>query len=85
MAVGRPVVVSNVGWYAELPDDCCLKLEHDGTEVETLAQILLRLADDSERCQKMGERSRGYVAECCNPRAVARTYLEFVRDILSAL
>ena len=85
MAVGRPVIVSDVGWYAELPDDGCLKLEHDRAKVETLAQVLLRLADDPERCQKMGERSRGYVAECCNPRAVAWTYLEFVRDILSAL
>jgi len=85
MAMGRPVIVSDVGWYAELPDDCCLKLEHDGTEVETLAQVLLELADDPGRRQTMGERSRAYVAERCDPRTVARAYLDFIADILSAL
>jgi len=82
MAVGRPVVVSDVGWYAELPGDCCLKLKHDGTEVEVLARYLLELAQDLERARKMGERARAYVAEHCDPRAVARAYLDFIESVL---
>ena len=85
MALGRPVIVSNVAWYAELPDDGCLKLEHDGAVVETLTQMLLGLADDPDRRLKMGEHARTYVAERCAPRAVAQAYLDFVADMLSSL
>lgn len=85
MAVGRPVVVSDAGWYSELPDDCCLKLKHDGAEIEKLAQYMLELADDRERRWQVGEKARAYVAENCNPRATARAYLEFIADTLSKL
>jgi glycosyltransferase involved in cell wall biosynthesis len=85
MAIGCPVVVSDVGWYGELPDDCCSKLAHEGAEVETLAQILLELAGDPERCREIGECGRAYVAERCDPRTAARTYLDFIADIISAL
>jgi len=85
MAVGRPVIVSNVGWYTELPDDCCLKLDHDGTEVNTLARYLLELADAPEQRHAMGKCARSYVTEHCEPRAVAQAYVDFIEDCLSAL
>jgi glycosyltransferase involved in cell wall biosynthesis len=44
LALGKPLVVSDVGWFAELPPDVALKVPVDGREVETLAAALELLA-----------------------------------------
>src|SRR5207244_10331167 len=36
LSLGRPLVVSDVGWFAELPDDVVLKVPVDEYEVATL-------------------------------------------------
>lgn len=46
LSLGRPVVVSDVGWFAELPDDVALKVPVDATETETLYAALELLARD---------------------------------------
>jgi glycosyltransferase involved in cell wall biosynthesis len=40
LALGRPLVVSDVGWFAELPDDVALKVPVDEHEVPVLAAAL---------------------------------------------
>ncbi len=44
LALGKPLVVSDVGWFSELPDDVALKVPVDDDEVETLASALGLLA-----------------------------------------
>jgi glycosyltransferase involved in cell wall biosynthesis len=44
LALGKPLVVSDVGWFAELPGDVALKVPVDEREVETLAAALELLA-----------------------------------------
>ena len=46
LSLGKPLVVSDVGWFAELPDDAALKVPVDEREVETLAAALELLAAD---------------------------------------
>lgn len=82
MAMGRPVIVSDVGWYSELPDDCCAKVAHSGDEVAQLDGILENwyVADDARL--RAGERARAYVARKCNPDRVAHSYASFIQDDL---
>ena len=46
LSLGKPVVVSDVGWFAELPDEVALKVPVDDGETETLYAALELLARD---------------------------------------
>jgi glycosyltransferase involved in cell wall biosynthesis len=40
LSLGKPLVVSDVGWFSELPNEVALKVPVDGDEVDTLAAAL---------------------------------------------
>jgi glycosyltransferase involved in cell wall biosynthesis len=46
LSLGKPVVVSDVGWFSELPDDVALKVPVGDGEAETLHAALELLARD---------------------------------------
>jgi glycosyltransferase involved in cell wall biosynthesis len=46
LSLGRPLVVSDVGWFSELPDDVAVKVAPDEREIEALAGELARLLGD---------------------------------------
>jgi len=48
LSLGKPVVVSDVGWFAELPDDVALKVPVGADETETLYVALELLARDEQ-------------------------------------
>ena len=48
LSVRKPLVVSNAGWFSELPDSVAAKVPVDEYEVETLAAVLERLAADRD-------------------------------------
>jgi glycosyltransferase involved in cell wall biosynthesis len=54
LSIGRPLVVSDVGWFSELPDTVAVKVAPDEREVETLATELERLLsnDDARRTMR---------------------------------
>jgi glycosyltransferase involved in cell wall biosynthesis len=61
LGIGRPLVVSDVGWFAELPDDVVAKIPVDETEVAVLAGVLERLSADAALRERMGDAARRYV------------------------
>jgi glycosyltransferase involved in cell wall biosynthesis len=54
LSLGKPVVVSEVGWFAELPDTVALKVPVDEHETETLYAALELLARDDGGRASMG-------------------------------
>lgn len=82
MALARPVIVSRVGWFAELPDDAAAKIDVDDREGAQLAATLLRLLEDDSLRAAMGERARNYVLENCAAQDAARYYGEFLRAVM---
>jgi len=46
LSLGKPVIVSDVGWFSELPDEVALKVPVDEDETETLYAALELLARD---------------------------------------
>ena len=54
LSLGKPLVVSDVGWFSELPDSVAAKVPVDELEVETLAAMLERLAEDDELRRRDG-------------------------------
>jgi glycosyltransferase involved in cell wall biosynthesis len=54
LSLGKPLVVSDVGWFSELPDDVALKVPVDTREEETLAAALELLASRADVRDTMG-------------------------------
>jgi glycosyltransferase involved in cell wall biosynthesis len=63
LSVGRPVIVSDVDAYRELPDDCCWKLETGPDEAVLLAAYIDQLILRPNVRQVMGEWGRCYIAQ----------------------
>ena len=55
LGLGKPLVVSDVGWFSELPDDVALKVPVDEDEVDTLQAALELLAAQEQVRRAMGE------------------------------
>ena len=82
MAMGRPVIVSDVGWYSELPDSCCGKISHDGTEVEQIRSILGCWYADSGARMRVGAEARAHIGREHDPDGVARDYASFIQETI---
>ena len=54
LSVRTPLVVTNIGWFAELSDDVALKVPAGEGEVEALTAALQRLARDPSLRERMG-------------------------------
>jgi glycosyltransferase involved in cell wall biosynthesis len=54
LSLGKPLVVSDVGWFSELPDDGALKVPPDDDEVATLTAALELLASRPDVREAMG-------------------------------
>ena len=82
MGEGVPTIVSDVGWYAELPDDCVLKVGVGETMRADLAAALVRLLEDPQRRVELGRRGRDHVAAQHTVEKAARCYVDFVREVM---
>jgi glycosyltransferase involved in cell wall biosynthesis len=54
LSLGKPLVVSDVGWFSELPDAAALKVPVDAHEVETLTAALELLVSREDVRAQMG-------------------------------
>src|SRR5206468_10875072 len=55
LSLGRPLVVSGIGWFSELPDDVALKVPVGAGEIPALAAALDMLAESDELQQTMSD------------------------------
>jgi len=77
---GVPVIVSDVGSFADFPDDCCWKVPVDYAEEETLLVYLRRLVLDNGLRDRMKANTVRY-AKATIPTwgSVAEQYLAFIQ------
>jgi len=73
LSLGKPLVVSDVGWFSELPADAVIKVPVDEGEEDTLLAALEALADPAVRAM-MGERARELVEREHRVDRVAEAY-----------
>jgi glycosyltransferase involved in cell wall biosynthesis len=84
LSLGKPLVVSDVGWFAELPDAVALKVPPGGEEeVAALAAALERLAEPGVAAA-MGEAARAYVEEEHDLERVAAQYAAALEESAGA-
>src|SRR5215207_9427128 len=84
MAAGVCAVVSAVGWFGELPDDCVVKVEPGAHADGLLRAYLARLVEDAQLRARLGANARRHVLEFHDIRRSAEGYLEFIREVVAA-
>jgi glycosyltransferase involved in cell wall biosynthesis len=57
LSLGKPLVVSDVGWFSELPDDAAVKVPVETDEVETIAAAIELIVSREDVRAAMGERA----------------------------
>jgi glycosyltransferase involved in cell wall biosynthesis len=80
LSLGKPLVVSDVGWFAELPDSVAAKVPVDEWEVETLARTLMLLAERRDVREAMASAARAYAREEHDLGRVADLYVAAIEE-----
>jgi len=82
LGLGKAVIVSNTGAFAEIPDGCCAKIDLDALEEEQLFAVLSALATDPGLRRRMGGNARRHIATHHTLEGSAEAYTDFVRAIV---
>jgi glycosyltransferase involved in cell wall biosynthesis len=80
LSLGKPLVVSEVGWFAELPDEAALKVPIDEPETETIAAALELLGGDKAARAAMGKSARRLAETEHDLNRVAEAYAAAVEQ-----
>jgi len=80
MGMGKPVLVSDTGYFSELPGEACLKVPLDASEEDFLFEYLNLLTSRPSVAAAIGERAREWVARECAWPLVARRYVDFLES-----
>jgi len=81
LAVGRPLIVYDYGWYAELPDEVAVKIPPQ--DEAALLEAFREFAGDKLLRQQMGQAGRVYAKETLDPETVARSFAHFLEELLA--
>jgi glycosyltransferase involved in cell wall biosynthesis len=79
LAEGRPLVVSNVGAFAELPDDACCKVEIDEDQGAAVGKHLLRLFKDQAYMDSIVQKGLEYAEQWLDSREIGHAFVEAAR------
>jgi hypothetical protein len=80
MQLGTPVIVTDVGWYAELPD-FVLKVPAGSGAVEALVSHLARLDQDRELLSSLAESTRRYASTELDFNVVIERYVGILAEL----
>ncbi len=80
LAMGRALVVRDIGWFSEIPAAGSVKISATA-EVAELAQALHTLTTQPELRQKLGAAARAYIQTECDVAQVAQQYMTFLQIV----
>jgi glycosyltransferase involved in cell wall biosynthesis len=81
LSLGKPLVVSDAGWFQELPDSVAARVPVDEYEVATLAATLERLAGDEGLRRQMGAAAAEYARREHSLGRVADGYVAALEQV----
>jgi glycosyltransferase involved in cell wall biosynthesis len=76
LAAGTPLVVSDVGWFSELPDAVAAKVPPDEWEIDHLSAVLELLISDESLRKQMGQAGLEYAVEELDLERAADAYAD---------
>jgi glycosyltransferase involved in cell wall biosynthesis/SAM-dependent methyltransferase len=82
LGLGKAVMVSEIGSFAEFPDDICLKVPVGAGEEDLIFEYMNLLVSRPEVAQQLGQRAKEWVARECNWNTVAAQYTAFLESVI---
>lgn len=80
MTHGKPCIVTDDAWFAELPDDCVWKIPHGRAEVPELSKALEHLTTSAKARRKLGRKARSYICKHHAPVDIRIAYLKVLDE-----
>ena len=81
LGLGKAVMVSDIGSFAEFPDDICLKVPVGASEEDLIFEYLNLLVSRPDVASELGRRAKAWVERECNWNTVARQYVDFLECV----
>lgn len=81
LAAGKPCIVSEGGWFSELPGDCVVRLPVGELEADRLAEALDRLLRDERHRTAIGAAGKLFSERHHDLNEVSRAYLELAAEV----
>jgi len=81
LGLGKSVLVSDIGSFAEYPNDICLKVPVGPQEEDLIFEYLNTLVSRPDLAAAMGARAKEWVARECSWSVVADRYVEFLEQV----
>lgn len=79
--LGKPVIVSDIGAFHELPDNVCVKIPRDRHERQVTIECLKWLISDRQAALAIGGEAQRWVGENCTWDRVAARCAEFIGQV----
>jgi len=83
LRMGKPVIVSNTGWFTELPDDISIKVDVDNNEEQSILDALNTLSSNQKDSSKLSSDAIRYIKEEHNPDKIGYEFFKFLSQISS--
>ncbi|MCZ8512556.1 glycosyltransferase family 4 protein [Paenibacillus filicis] len=86
LGFGKPVIVSNVGTFIELPDECSIKISvgDENIERKEISNSIEKLLTDENLLNKMGDYGYRLVKEEHNIQVTADRYLDVLGNLFNS-
>lgn len=81
LGMGKAVLVSNVGSFAEFPDTVCLKTPVDASEEDLIFEYLNLLVSRPEARHTLGAAARDWLSRNCTWEIAAARYASFLEAV----
>ena len=81
LGMGKPIIVTDIGTFADYPDDVVLKVRYDENEVDDIYEAVFKLLEQKEELKKRGEKALVFAKEQCDLEKNARKYNDFFHQV----
>lgn len=79
LGAGKPVIVTDIGAFSEVDDDCCIKVGILDEENE-IQENLQNLIDHPDLREQIGQNAFNYAKENLDIRKIAQEYYDYIFD-----
>jgi glycosyltransferase involved in cell wall biosynthesis len=83
IAAGKPLIVSEHGWFLGLPNDFSVKIPVDATAIDALVAAIKKLVEDPTERAAMGQAAWEFARAHLRLEECAARYVEFIEETIS--
>ena len=79
LQMGKTCLINDDGWFAEVPEECAVKIPVDNME-ERLFEKVNDLIAHPEKCKKIGNCAKEYIEREHDPQKIVEEISEFLEE-----